>query len=370
MFRDNALSEIQISLLFSAWAFFVMIFQPIVDVFGDRFSRKNILIIGQFSKLLCFLIFMLIPNFYGYLFGFALWGIQWAIEASVGEAFLYDELRVLKEKEKYVSASGTALAFYNAGMLVSCAGSIFAAKFGYSLTLAFCAICMLISALLIASIKMTQPIRYRHEKDMKLIHNLKSGIKTILKTKGLWFIILVFACVCSLAEQDDFIGLLGEEIGVPLLIVGALFAVSRIAEIIGGYVAKFFQHFSNRSLGAMVIITGVLFATLYISEPRFIIWALLFLGNFTYAVSRTLLNARIQCKIPSGRRSIILSFIDMLGQMAIIVFYTLMAIGAHINGYKFGFFIVGTIVFSLGLLWVLYSKFLTCDSRKTNIVKN
>jgi MFS family permease len=216
MFQNNGLSEIQISTLLILWAVFVMVFQPIVGGLGDRYSRKIILLCGQLCKAVAFVLFLMIPNFWGYLLGFAFWGIQWAIEASVCDAFVYDELKCMKAANKYVSVSGKMLAFLNAGLLVSTVGSFIVAEHGYDYVIVITIIAMLLSVFSVASIKMIQPKSYRKSNHNSWIDSVWRGAKAVLGIKYLLPTMIILSCVIAIADLDDYIGLLGNEIGISL----------------------------------------------------------------------------------------------------------------------------------------------------------
>ncbi len=79
------------------------------------------------------------------------------------------------------------------------------------------------------------------------------------------------------------------------------------------------------------------------------VWPILFLGYFTYAIARVQLNTAIQNMIPSARRSMVLSFTDILCQITVILFYGLITVGAVFGGYKTGFMILGICVMIVGM---------------------
>jgi MFS family permease len=356
MFQSHGISEFGIAALLIMWSIFVIMFQPIVGHLGDKYPRKNILLVGQITKLACFAVFLTIPNFYGYLLGFALWGFQWAAEASVADAFLYDELRVLKAKEKYTAISGTSLAFYNVGMLVSTVGSLVAAYLGYAVVLYMTMACMIMSMICIASIKMQQPKSYGQKSKSSGWANLHKGFCAITSTKFILPMLFLYTFITCLSEQDDFIGLLGTEIGVSLEFVGLLFAISRMGEILGGATAKYFEKLlKGRRIYIFAALAGAVFAMSFFADFASI-WLILFAGYFMYAIVRTLLMARIQKMLPSSRRATILALIDILAQLTMIVFYVLMSVGASLYGYRLGFLMLGGIIAVTGLYVMLFLK--------------
>lgn len=355
MFLKNGVSNVEISVLFALWAFFVFIFQPFMGNFGDKYSRKKILLLGQFAKILCFVTFMLFPNFTGYLVGFIFWGLQWAIEASICEAFVYDELLCLGAKERYTEVSGKMLSFLDIGFLISATGSFIAALNGYNFVIIMTIICLLLSAFFIHRIKMIQPISFVKEKKDSLLKHVKIGIKTVINIKHCILIMLILSCVIALAELDDYFGLLGTEIGVPLKFMGIFLAVANISETIGGFAAKFFKNISARFICFIIIIMGTSFALTAFSNIS-TIWPILFFGYFFYAIIRISLTTKIQNAVPSNRRSMVLSLFDMLGQATIMVFYGIITIGSVYGGYKLGYFLCGATIVILAIIGIIFVR--------------
>jgi MFS family permease len=355
MFLKNGVSNIEISILFALWAFFTFIFQPFVGNIGDKFSRKKLLLIGQFAKIVCFAIFIMIPNFTGYLIGFVFWGLQWAIEASTCEAFVYDELLCLDAKERYTEVSGKMLAFQQIGFFISTLGSFIAAAKGYNFIMFITIICMFLSAVFICRIKMIQPTSFVKQKNGRLLKHIKIGVKTIARIKYLTLTMFILSCVISVAELDDYLGLIGTEIGVPMKFIGIMFALANISEMMGGFAAKYFAKFSVRSISLIIMIMGLVFGLASISDI-YIIWPILFAGYFIYAIIRISLTTKIQNAVPSNRRSMVLSLYDMMGQASIMIFYGLIAIGSTLSGYKLGYLLCGSAIIFLGIIGIIFIR--------------
>lgn len=355
MFIENGVSNIQVSILFAMWAFFVFIFQPFMGNFGDKYSRKKILLLGQFAKMLCFGIFILFPNFTGYLIGFIFWGIQWAIEASVCEAFVYDELLCLKSRNKYTEVSGKMLAFKDLGFLLSTTGSFIAVMMGYNFIIILTIISMFLSIFFIHRINMIQPTSFLKTEKESILKNIKIGAQIIKKIKYCFLIMFILSCVGAIAELDDYIGLLGTEIGVPLTFIGGLFAISNIAETIGGFTAKFFTKLSIKFISIIIFIMGGLFALTAFSDVK-TIWLILFFAYFFYAIIKISLTVKIQNAVPSSRRSMVLSLLDMLGELSIMIFYGIVTIGSVLGGYRLGYLFCGVAIMILSVIGILFIK--------------
>ncbi|HOY47689.1 MAG TPA: hypothetical protein PLZ05_03785, partial [Alphaproteobacteria bacterium] len=165
----------------------------------------------------------------------------------------------------------------------------------------------------------------------------------------------ILSCVGAIAELDDYIGLLGTEIGVPLTFIGGLFAIANIAETIGGLTAKFFTKLSIKFISIIIFIMGGLFALTAFSDVK-TIWPILFFAYFFYAIIKISLTVKIQNAVPSSRRSMVLSLLDMLGELSIMIFYGIVTIGSVLDGYRLGYLFCGVAIMILSVIGILFIK--------------
>jgi hypothetical protein len=200
---------------------------------------------------------------------------------------------------------------------------------------------------------MIQPTSFIKKQKDSLLKHIKIGVKTIAGIKYLILTMFILSCVMSIAELDDYLGLIGTEIGIPMEFIGIMFAVANISEMIGGFTAKYFANFSVRSISSIIVIMGLIFGLASISNV-YIIWPILFAGYFIYAIIRISLTNKIQNAVPSNRRAMVLSLYDMLGQASIMIFYGLITIGSTISGYKLGYLLCGSTIIFLGIIGMIF----------------
>ncbi len=98
MFADKGVTPAQIAVLLSVWSVTSLLLEIPSGVWADRYSRKNILFIGQIIRAVGYFIWLISPNFLGFLVGFLCWGIKSALTSGTLQALIYDELKNTKRK--------------------------------------------------------------------------------------------------------------------------------------------------------------------------------------------------------------------------------------------------------------------------------
>ena len=122
MFGERGdISAAGIGLLLAIWMVVSVVAEVPTGVIADKFSKKWSLVLGRIMQLATFSIWLLAPNFTGYLLGFIVWGIGEAFISGAFQAYLYESLDDSNKKAfgKIYSRSSafTMLAYTTAGLL-------------------------------------------------------------------------------------------------------------------------------------------------------------------------------------------------------------------------------------------------------------
>ena len=358
MFSANGVSDIGLSVLFSFWSATVILFLPLVGYLGDRYSRHAIMMSGNLACAAAFIVFIVFPNFFGYLFGFLLWGYKWAVDGSTGEAFLYDELKTMGARRLYLRISSKASAIGYFALLLGSVGSFIAARFGYEFVSGITAIAMLIAASCFAIIVERQAkshMRAPHRSHWMVLKQIRAGFSAIKNVKYLMMSVILVAAAGSLAYMDDLVPKLSMEYGIDMAYVGLVLGAISIANMIGNFFAEAFAKIKWRALVFGMAMIGAAFAFFpVVGKYGFLIT--MFLCGFVYAVTSVNIRARIQAALPSNRRARACAFIELAGNAIQIAFYGIIALGATMSGYKLGFAIIGLVVLAIGLITFLHTK--------------
>jgi len=123
MFVDHGLSPIEIATLISAWCATTIILEVPSGVLADRHSRKAIMVFGAVLRAGGYTCWALFPEFWGFLVGFVLWGIEGALGSGAFEALVYDELKRFGRQDEYARVMGRCRGLGQAGIVVSAAAA-------------------------------------------------------------------------------------------------------------------------------------------------------------------------------------------------------------------------------------------------------
>ena len=130
MITENT-SEFAFSTLLALWAASVLVAEIPSGTLADRTSRVRLIGLAGVLKGAGFLTWLVLPNYWGYLLGFALWGVGSTLKSGTEQALLHDTLHFLGRPEWFerihgrggaASSSGTIVAFVAGGYLAEHAG--------------------------------------------------------------------------------------------------------------------------------------------------------------------------------------------------------------------------------------------------------
>ncbi|NLT15230.1 MAG: MFS transporter, partial [Clostridiales bacterium] len=106
LFESKGLSDLDVSLLLIIWSVSVFILEVPSGIMADRWSRKNMIVLGTAFKVGGFVIWMFAGSFFAFALGFVFWGIQEAFCSGSTEALLFDTLKENGREDDYEKYAG------------------------------------------------------------------------------------------------------------------------------------------------------------------------------------------------------------------------------------------------------------------------
>ena len=119
MFVEHGMRPAQIGMALAAWSITGVALEIPTGALADRFSRRWLLAVAQVFRGAGFLLWALVPTFWGYLGGFVLWGVKSALVSGTFEALLFDELKAEGREQDYARAIGRAQTGRFAGLMAA-----------------------------------------------------------------------------------------------------------------------------------------------------------------------------------------------------------------------------------------------------------
>lgn len=184
-----------------------LLFGPLGGFLADRFSRKNILIITDLSRIAFAVSFVFVNHMSDiwlvYLSTFVLAAGE-AIYAPTRKSFI----PLLVKKENIIKMNSLEQVMLGAVLVTgSFSGGLVASFFGPDMTFWLNGLSFFIAAMIIASIQFVnqnRPIRKNDEKngDSNLFHSIKT-VKTLMRTSGALYIAFLFELIVPLFNGID-----------------------------------------------------------------------------------------------------------------------------------------------------------------------
>lgn len=345
-FVENGVPDSNVSLLLIIWALSVMAAQIPVAAFASILRPKTLVIFGQLMKISCFALWFLWPTFGGFAIGFMLWGIQWAIDATVFETLLYDELRALKKKSIYAKICGRQAFVGAIAAMIATSGSLML-FLGYGFVVAITAICIAMSVLFILRMENSSPSAARSA-GLRIGKTMKLSMKILKQSPHLAMLLTLLCLLGAINAFDDYIGLIGTDLGVPVEFVGGLFLMNVFCKNTGKLIAHKFEKVKDWIFFAGMFTLAGLFAG---ASAIYTMPALPLIGCmfFVQGILIVLAMSRFQHGISSSCRIMMLSIISIFSNVFTIGMYMLVGGGILLGGYSWSLGLLGAVCVIAGI---------------------
>ncbi|MDR0319696.1 MAG: MFS transporter [Rickettsiales bacterium] len=345
-FVDNGMTDSEISLLFIIWTVAQMAAQVPIGIASSRIPLKHIVIFGQIMKMGGFFIWYAWPTFLGFAIGFMMWGVMCGIYNAVFESMVYDELKGLKQKKIYAKICGRKSAVETVGYLLSTTGSLML-FWGYApvvwLSLAMLGVSVLFMMNMKSAVKITRSA------GAKFLKTIKMSMRILGSSAYVTGLLFIVSAITAVSFMDDYLGLIGTEMGLPKEFVGATLVVTGISRSLGNIAGYKFENARNFWLGLGIAAMG---CALFGAAAVFSIPALGFFGLFYFLIGLlgVMAFSKFQHAISSNCRTVVLCINDFLQQFMSIFVYSIVGFGVAFGSYKYSLWMLGAACVAVGLL--------------------
>jgi MFS family permease len=304
MFAARGLSPSQIAATLMAWSVTGFLLQIPMGVLADRFSRRWLLCLGQVLRAVGFLIWILRPDFNGFLIGMVLWGLKSALTNGTFEALVYDELHAKGQAHDYPRVIGRAWGALSAAVLLTSLMTAVLVRFGYMAILeASVAVSVISAASAVAlpkarkTLTTARPAYFAH---------LARGVSTVLRDR------LLLGLVAFAALSQAFGGgleglwqILGRDAGLATSLIPLFGAAIGASQIAGASLAHRFARRGGRErFYGLFALAGILLSIgAAILQPWSVLLAIPVAGLFK-AIDVNF-DARLQDAISADHRATI-----------------------------------------------------------------
>jgi len=343
-----------VATLLAVWSTTAFLLEVPSGVWADKYSRKNILFVGQLIRSLGYASWLLFPNFWGFLVGFVLWGTKSALTSGTFQALIYDELKLFNREKEFTKILGRTKTISFIAILVASALASPAILFGYPFVLALSSIAVLIAGIIITTLPKAQKVESTHEKEYFSL--LKEGLAGVFKNAVVFRLVMFLSLAFALGGAlDEYWTIFANEAGLPKYGLGLFLGLMSGTQAIASFIAHRFEKRTNRFFYLLFLLNGAL---LFVAGYLFNVPALLILivFSFLFTIIQVVFEGRLQHLIPSTTRATISSVSGFLTEMGVLVVYFSFGVIAQASNYRNSFLLYGVIVATCGLLYTIFAK--------------
>lgn len=201
MMENEGFTVAQISMLLAIWSIPCVLLEIPSGILADRWSRKNMLVLGAFLKALCYFTWFISKNYISIAIGFIFWGIGSAFRSGSEEALLYDSLLKEKKEEQFdrIYGKGNFLSGVS-NVLAAVTGGIIGMRYGYNTALILSVASGFISTTIALSFKEVNIYREQQNEDKNFIGTLGGAVFFLIKDKKLFMFAIMTLLVITMAE--------------------------------------------------------------------------------------------------------------------------------------------------------------------------
>ena len=353
LFDDSQISISQIASLLIAWSFTGFLLEVPSGSIADKYPRKNVLVAATIVQAMGFGCWLVFQNYYGFLAGFILWGVNSALTSGTTEALVYDELSDKKALPTYTKVMGRLQAFGLTGEILAGAGAAVLASSGYTVILLFSVAAALIAGAVVYSLPKAKAMESTEE--VKLLSYLRRGFALAFSKSRVLYIILFISILGGLSSVDEYYSLFLREKHFSNTDIALWSAVLGIFGVVGSLLAHRIEK-KKLPLEFLVLLWGGL---LFGASLAPAIFAPLLLGVFVlfFSLITVLFNTYLQHAINSETRATTTSVGAFFSELFALLTYVIVGLTAQ-RGYAWSLKIVAVIIVGFAGLLIIYSRYL------------
>ncbi len=331
LFSDTGLSVWQIASLFALWSITGVLLEVPSGAWADAVSRRLLLWLGPLLTAAGFALWVIVPSYWAFAAGFALWGAGGALGSGALEALVYDELDGLGAAGRYARVMGRARAAGLIGVMAAMglAGPVFAWG-GYPAVGTASVLACLLAA---ATASRFPEHRAPAEDGGNWAATLRAGVAEARADRSVVGALLLVPAVTAVwSALDEFTALLVRDFGVPDERVPYLLLLIWAGATAGSLLAGPAERLGTAGLAGLLAGAALALAV-GATAPSMAGIGLVALAFGGFQLATVLADARLQERIDDSRRATLTSLAGLGTELATVATYgayaTIGATAAH-----------------------------------------
>jgi hypothetical protein len=261
LFADAGLTTGEISSLFAIWSVVSFACEIPAGALADTWSRKRLYALGELITAAGYAVWLIWPSYPGFAAGFVLWGIGGAFVSGTLEALVYDRLG---DGTAYARVMGRARTVALLAMVAATLLATPAYLTGGYLLVGLISIATVTAGGLLALSLPENPSGgtpgAADDESGDYLTMLRTGLRSVTGDARVLRVLAVAAAVPGFSALDEYLPLLGREMGAPTSVVPLLFAPAALAMAAGSALAGRLPPLTPRPLAGSLALAGVLLA--------------------------------------------------------------------------------------------------------------
>jgi predicted MFS family arabinose efflux permease len=304
-------------------------------VWADATSRRLLLVVGPLLGALGFGLWVVAPSYPAFALGFALWGVQGALQSGALEALVYEELDRVGAASRYARAIGraTATGTVASALAIGLAAPVFAAGGFAAVGAASVAACVACAA--VGATFPEQRARRPADGGSGLdayAAVLRAGVAEVRSRPALRSALLLVPAVSALwGALDEYVPLLAADTGVAAEAVPLLFLLVYAGVAAGGLLGGSAGRLSRRALAGVLAAaaTALALGALSGAPSGFALVAAAFCA---FQAVTVVVDARLQEAITGPARSTVTSAAALATELLVLAVFAAYGAGSEIAG--------------------------------------
>lgn len=344
---ENGLTDFQLSTMFIVSAVGTILAQMPIAFITNRVGQRASMILGQILKIIAILLWLVMPNYVGFVTGMFLWGVQAGFRSVAFEGLVYDSVYANGMGKDYTRILGRKSTYESIGTALSAFGSLLM-FLGYTWVTWASVVAIVLSIICLLGVQYTPPKQIR-AKTVPFAKIFRTAMRVCLQTPCLITTMLFALLVGNIPYLDDFFSPIGLQIGIPTEYIGVVSLFLLGCATVGQRFAYKFSKISDKLIYALVAVIGLCYMSFGATYSIGTLW-LMGVGYILFYGIYTLLYSRLQHMIPSRHRSVVLSLYTTVSYLIYIAVCGIIGLGAMLGSWRYSIVILGAMMLIL-FLW-------------------
>jgi MFS family permease len=359
-FISSGLNLEQIGILISILFITQVIFEIPSSIWADRYSRKNILVIGMIFWVVA-QIFFLGNSFIFFVLMSIFSGISSAFASGTESAITYDTLLNLGREKEYDHIKSKIQGIFFAGRAVAVIIGVLAYTYDHKLPFLLSIITAILAVVILFLLK--EP-KFNKSSGTHL-KQIKEGLKFLLANEKVWLIILVFSLISASSDiLYSYYQPVLDLAGLPIIYFIYVYLGASIASLVGAAsYTKLAKGLSNNKILVFYLLSVLAVSLGFAIGNLVLILPLILLLPFCFGSYGVYVTSLINEIVPSSHRATTISIQSLISRIMMGVL--IIIIGRIANNYS----IFWGMVFNAGVVLVAFVGFLYVRIKNRKLAK-